>query len=141
MRHTQRRAGACHELRAGLGCAVRRLDAGQVLLSLGQTMVVVCVCFDMVACMSVPRSHRRYVASTVFRTLAVPLVLVMGLRALLDAASGVWMDVAGVFVMVVVPSGAPRQGRGQLVEGQGQETRPLGPEAAAAGGPSLPAMG
>jgi hypothetical protein len=77
--------------------------AGQVLLSLGQTMVVVCVCFDMVRALSVPRSHRRYVASTVFRTLAVPSVLVMGVSVLVDAAFWSWMDVAlGVFVMVMI---------------------------------------
>ena len=52
--------------------------SGQVLLSLGQAMVVVCLCFDMVRALSVPRSHRRYVASTIFRTLAVPSVLVHG---------------------------------------------------------------
>jgi len=77
--------------------------SGQVLLSLGQTMVVVCVCFDMVRALSVPRSHRRYVASTVFRTLAVPSVLVMGISVLVDAAFWSWMDVAlGVFVMVMI---------------------------------------
>jgi hypothetical protein len=77
--------------------------AGQVLLSLGQTMVVVCLCFDMVRALSVPRSHRRYVASTVFRTLAVPSVLVMGVSVLVDAAFWSWMDVAmGVFVMVMI---------------------------------------
>jgi hypothetical protein len=77
--------------------------SGQVLLSLGQTMVVVCVCFDMVLALSVPRSHRRYVASTVFRTLAVPSVLVMGISVLVDAAFWSWMDVAlGVFVMVMI---------------------------------------
>jgi hypothetical protein len=76
---------------------------GQVLLSLGQTMVVVCVCFDMVRALSVPRSHRRYVASTVFRTLAVPSVLVMGISVLVDAVFWSWMDVAlGVFVMVMI---------------------------------------
>ncbi|MDQ0077743.1 hypothetical protein [Arthrobacter oryzae] len=77
--------------------------SGQVLLSLGQAMVVVCVCFDMVRALSVPRSHRRYVASTVFRTLAVPSVLVMGISVLVDAAFWSWMDVAmGVFVMVMI---------------------------------------
>jgi hypothetical protein len=77
--------------------------SGQVLLSLGQTMVVVCVCFDMVRALSVPRSHRRYVASTVFRTLAVPSVLVMGISVLVDAVFWSWMDVAlGVFVMVMI---------------------------------------
>lgn len=77
--------------------------SGQVLLSLGQTMVVVCLCFDMVRALSVPRSHRRYVASTIFRTLAVPSVLVMGISVLVDAAFWSWMDVAmGVFVMVMI---------------------------------------
>ncbi len=77
--------------------------SGQVLLSLGQAMVVVCVCFDMVRALSVPRSHRRYVASTVFRTLAVPSVLVMGISVLVDAVFWSWMDVAmGVFVMVMI---------------------------------------
>ena len=77
--------------------------AGQVLLSLGQAMVVVRVCFDMVRALSVPRSHRRYVASTIFRTLAVPSVLVMGISVLMDAVFWSWMDVAmGVFVMVMI---------------------------------------
>ena len=77
--------------------------SGQVLLSLGQAMVVVCLCFDMVRALSVPRSHRRYVASTVFRTLAVPSVLVMGISVLVDAVFWSWMDVAmGVFVMVMI---------------------------------------
>ena len=77
--------------------------AGQVLLSLGQTMVVVCLCFDMVRALSVPMSHRRYVASTVFRTLAVPSVLAMGVSVLVDAVFWSWMDVAmGVFVMVMI---------------------------------------
>ena len=77
--------------------------SGQVLLSLGQTMVVVCVCFDMVRALSVPRSHRRYVASTIFRTLAVPSVVVMGISVLVDAVFWSWMDVAlGVFVMMMI---------------------------------------
>ena len=77
--------------------------SGQVLLSLGQAMVVVCLCFDMVRALSVPRSHRRFVASTIFRTLAVPSVLVMGISVLVDAAFWSWMDVAmGVFVMVMI---------------------------------------
>jgi hypothetical protein len=76
---------------------------GHILLSLGQTLVVVCVCFDFVRAVSVPRSHRRYVANTVFRTLALPSVLVMAFSVLLDAASGSWTNVAsGVFVMVAV---------------------------------------
>ncbi|WP_184738842.1 hypothetical protein [Arthrobacter sp. AZCC_0090] len=76
---------------------------GLVLLSLGQTMVVVCLCFDMVRAMSVPRSHRRYMASTVFRTLAVPSILVMGVSVLVDAIFWSWTDlVMGVFVMVMI---------------------------------------
>ncbi|MFF1384282.1 hypothetical protein ACFVWT_12030 [Arthrobacter sp. NPDC058288] len=77
--------------------------AGLAILSLGQAMVVACLCFDMVRALSVPRSHRRYVASTVFRTLAVPSVLVMGISVLVDAVFWSWMDVAmGVFVMVMI---------------------------------------
>jgi len=65
--------------------------------------VVVCLCFDMVRALSVPMSHRRYVASTVFRTLAVPSVLAMGVSVLVDAVFWSWMDVAmGVFVMVMI---------------------------------------
>ncbi|MET1087816.1 MAG: hypothetical protein ABWY04_11975, partial [Arthrobacter sp.] len=45
---------------------------GSILLTVGQTIVVICVCFDMVRALSVPRSHRRYVANTVFTTLAWP---------------------------------------------------------------------
>ncbi|MET1066181.1 MAG: hypothetical protein ABWX85_14605 [Arthrobacter sp.] len=76
---------------------------GSILLSLGQAIVVLCVCFDMVRALSVPRSHRRYVANTVFITLAWPSILISGVGALIDAASGTWQDVAaGVFVMVVV---------------------------------------
>ena len=76
---------------------------GLILLSLGQSLVVVCLCFDFVRAVSVPRSHRRYVANTVFRTLALPSILVMAFSVLLDAASGSWTNVAaGVFVMVAV---------------------------------------
>jgi hypothetical protein len=76
---------------------------GHILMSLGQTVVVVCVCFDFVRAVSVPRSHRRYVANTVFRTLALPSILIMAFSVLLDAASGSWTNVAaGVFVMVAV---------------------------------------
>ncbi|MHC6221939.1 hypothetical protein [Arthrobacter sp. MMS24-S77] len=76
---------------------------GLLLLSLGQAMVVVCLCFDMVRAMSVPRSHRRYVASSVFRTLAVPSILVMGVSVLVDAIFWSWTDlVMGVFVMVMI---------------------------------------
>jgi hypothetical protein len=76
---------------------------GQILLALGQTVVVICVCCDMVRALSVPRSHRRYVASTVFRTLALPSVLASGVSVLVDAVFWSWMDVAmGVFVMVAI---------------------------------------
>ena len=76
---------------------------GSVLLSLGQAIVVVCVCFDMVRALSVPRSHRRYVANTVFATLAWPSILICAVSVLIDAASGTWQDVAGgVFMMVMV---------------------------------------
>jgi hypothetical protein len=76
---------------------------GSILLSLGQTVVVVCVCFDMVRALSVPRSHRRYVANTVFTTLAWPSILISAVIVLIDAASGTWQNVAGgVFVMVMV---------------------------------------
>jgi hypothetical protein len=77
--------------------------AGLMILSLGQAMVVACLCFDMVRALSVPRSHRRYMASTVFRTLALPSVLVMGISVLIDAVFSSWLDVAmGVFVMVMI---------------------------------------
>lgn len=76
---------------------------GLLLLTLGQALVVVCVCFDMVRAVSVPRSRRRYVANTVFRTLALPSILCMALIVLVQAASGAWTQVAGgVFVLVSV---------------------------------------
>ena len=76
---------------------------GLLLLTLGQSVVVVCVCFDMVRAVSVPRSRRRYVANTVFRTLALPSILCMSLVVLVHAASGAWEQVAaGVFVLVAV---------------------------------------
>ncbi|MDP9984272.1 multisubunit Na+/H+ antiporter MnhG subunit [Pseudarthrobacter oxydans] len=76
---------------------------GSILLTVGQTIVVICVCFDMVRALSVPRSHRRYVANTVFTTLAWPSILICAVSVLIDAASGTWKDVAaGVFMMVVV---------------------------------------
>lgn len=76
---------------------------GHILLSLGQTLVVVCLCFDFVRAVSVPRSRRRYVANTVFRTLALPSMLVMSFSVLLDAAAGSWANVAaGAFVLVAV---------------------------------------
>lgn len=76
---------------------------GLLLLTLGQSVVVVCVCFDMVRAVSVPRSRRRYAANTVFRTLALPSILCMSLVVLVHAASGAWEQVAaGVFVLVAV---------------------------------------
>ncbi|WP_104043593.1 hypothetical protein [Arthrobacter sp. ZGTC412] len=74
---------------------------GQVLLAIGQTIVVVCVCFDMVRALSVPRSHRRYVASTVFRTLAIPSVIANGLTVLIALVLTSWIDVVmGMFVLI-----------------------------------------
>jgi hypothetical protein len=76
---------------------------GLIVMSLGQALVVACVCFDMVRALSVPRSHRRYVANTVFRTLAVPSILVTGVSVLVDALSWSWQDVAmGVFLLVTI---------------------------------------
>lgn len=76
---------------------------GLLLLTLGQTIVVVCVCFDMVRAVSVPRSRRRYVANSVFRTLVPPAILALSLAVLVYAASGAWAQVAGgVFVLVTV---------------------------------------
>jgi len=76
---------------------------GHILMSLGQALVVVCLCFDFVRAVSVPRSRSRYVANTWFRTLALPSILVMAFSVLLDAASGSWTEVAaGVFIMVAV---------------------------------------
>jgi hypothetical protein len=76
---------------------------GQILLALGQTMVVVCVCFDMVRALSVPRSHRRYVASTVFRTLAVPSIIANGVTVLIALVLASWIDVVmGMFVLMAI---------------------------------------
>lgn len=76
---------------------------GSILLVLGQTLVLVCVCSDMLRLLSVPRSRGRYLANTVFRTLALPAILVMACTVLLDAASGAWGDVSlGMFVLVMV---------------------------------------
>src|SRR6476620_7764694 len=78
-------------------------SAGLILLAIGQTIVVVCACFDMVRALSVPRSHRRYVASTVFRTLAIPSIIATGMSALIAALSWSWMDVCmSTFVMVAI---------------------------------------
>ena len=76
---------------------------GQMLLAVGQTIVVVCVCFDMVRALSVPRSHRRYVASTVFRTLAVPSIIANGVTVLIALVVASWVDVVmGMFVLVAI---------------------------------------
>lgn len=76
---------------------------GSILMTLGHTLVLVCVCFDMARVLSVPRSHRRYVASTIFMTLALPSILILAVSVLIHAASGAWQDVAsGVFLMVAV---------------------------------------
>lgn len=75
---------------------------GLILMSLGQTMVVVCLCFDMVRALSVPRSHRRFVASTIFRTLAVPSILVMGVSTLSQAVMSSWLNVIMSVVVLVM---------------------------------------
>ncbi|WP_461175063.1 hypothetical protein [Arthrobacter sp. Z1-9] len=76
---------------------------GQMLLVLGQTVVVVCVCFDMVRALSVPRSHRRYLASTVFRTLAVPSIIANGVTVLIALVLASWVDVVmGMFVLMAI---------------------------------------
>jgi len=76
---------------------------GSILISLGQALVVVCVCFDMVRAVSVPRSHRRYLANSAFLALAWPSILISAAVVLLDAARGDWQKVAaGVFVLVAV---------------------------------------
>lgn len=76
---------------------------GQILLAIGQTVVVVCVCFDMARALSVPRSHGRYVASTVFRTLAIPSIVSTGTSVLIGAVTWSWMDVVmSMFVMVAI---------------------------------------
>ena len=90
---------------SGLASAVQFAGSlpGSILLTLGQALVVACVCFDMVRVLSVPRSHGRYVANTIFRTLAPPAILVMAFSVLIDAAAGAWSGVsAGMFVLVVV---------------------------------------
>lgn len=90
---------------SGLASAVQFAGSlpGSILMTLGHTLVLVCVCFDMVRVLSVPRSHRRYVANTVFRTLALPAILFTAASVLIDVASGALQNVAtGVFVLVVV---------------------------------------
>jgi hypothetical protein len=74
-----------------------------MLLALGQAVVVVCVCFDMVRAVSVPRSHRRFVASTAFRTLAVPSIIANGLTVLVALVLASWIDVVmGMFVLIAI---------------------------------------
>ncbi|MDP9696327.1 UNVERIFIED_ORG: hypothetical protein J2X79_003907 [Arthrobacter globiformis] len=90
---------------SGLASAVQFAGSlpGSILLTLGQAVVVVCACSDMVRLLSVPRSHRRYQANTVFRTLAPAAILTTALKALIDAASGAWPNVtAGMFVLAVL---------------------------------------
>lgn len=90
---------------SGLASAVQFAGSlpGSILMTLGHTLVLVCVWFDMVRVLSVPRSHRRYVANTVFRTLALPAILFTAASVLIDVASGALQNVAtGVFVLVVV---------------------------------------
>jgi len=77
---------------------------GLLLMSVGQIMVVVCLCFDMVRALSLPSSRPRYVANTIFRTLAVPSILVMGISALAEAVNWSWIQVAmsmAVLVMII----------------------------------------
>ncbi|WP_306914830.1 MULTISPECIES: hypothetical protein [unclassified Arthrobacter] len=76
---------------------------GSILMSLGQGLVLVCVCVDMVRLLSVPRSHRRYLANTVFLALAWPSIVISASVVLVYAASGAWQNVAGgVFILVAV---------------------------------------
>jgi len=76
---------------------------GLLLLTFGHVVVVACMGSDLVRAVSVPRSRRRYVANTVFRTLALPAAVSMGVAVLVYAASGAWEQVAGgVFVLVAV---------------------------------------
>ncbi len=76
---------------------------GLLLVGVGQAMVVVCVAFDLVRALSVPRSHRRFVAATIFRTLAVPSIAVTAVGVLIDVASKSWLNVTlGTFLMVAL---------------------------------------
>lgn len=77
--------------------------SGLLLMSLGQAMVVACLCFDMVRLLSVPKSHGRYVANTVFQTLVLPSILATAVGVLIDAAFWSWLDMTlGTFVMVTL---------------------------------------
>ncbi|WP_211879843.1 hypothetical protein [Pseudarthrobacter albicanus] len=90
---------------SGLASAVQFAGSlpGSILLILGHALVLVCMCSDMIRLLSVPRSHRRYVATTVFRTLALPAIVIMAASVLIDVASGAWQNVAtGVFILMTV---------------------------------------
>ncbi|WP_427005878.1 hypothetical protein [Pseudarthrobacter sp. H2] len=90
---------------SGLASAVQFAGSvpGSILLILGHALVLVCICSDMIRLLSVPRSHRRYVAATVFRTLALPAIVIMAASVLIDVASGAWQNVAaGVFILMTV---------------------------------------
>lgn len=92
-------------MNSGLASAVQFAGSlpGSILLILGHIVVLVCMCSDMVRLLSVPRSHRRYVANTVFRTLALPSIVILAASVLIDVASGAWQNVAlGVFILVAV---------------------------------------
>ena len=92
-------------MNSGLASAVQFAASlpGSILLILGHTLVLVCLCSDMVRLLSVPRSHRRYVANTVFRTLALPAILIMAASVVIDAASGAWQNVPlGMLVLITV---------------------------------------
>jgi hypothetical protein len=92
-------------MNSGLASAVQFAGSlpGLILLILGHTLVLVCLCADMVRMLSVSRSHRRYVANTVFRSLALPAILIMAASVVIDAASGAWLNVAlGMLILITV---------------------------------------
>lgn len=92
-------------MNSGLASAVQFAGSlpGLILLILGHTVVLACMGSDMVRLLSVPRSHRRYVANTVFRTLALPSMVILAASVVIDVASGAWQNVAlGVFILVAV---------------------------------------
>ena len=92
-------------MNSGLASAVEFAASlpGSILLILGHTLVLVCLGADMVRLLSVPRSRRRYVANTVFRTLALPAILIMAASVVIDAASGAWQNVAlGMLILITV---------------------------------------
>ena len=116
---------------------------GSILISLGQALVVVCVCFDMARAVSVPRSHRRHLANTVFLALAWPSILISAAVVLIDAVRGDWQNVAaGVFVLVAVIF-RWHHGRDEdsWWKGKGKALGRWFRKQAAAGSSSLPAAG